>query len=469
MAGIGEKRARETEASETEVIIIDDPDSTQFRKESDIMRKREQFKRLYSEHVWIKSSGYLVAPKGGVQKSYEDVWVNEGILHCMACVTSINVGMSTGNIGKHALTVSHKNNVQQKTGGGSQIGINHFTVAAPPKKQLSPAQKVEKEECIYNLRAVTHALALSYGVNPTEMGLVLGPHCLLKDATKSLESESTDIATSESVITKDFVKAEEILDNAIKKLLGTDPIAVGVDGTSMRHKKIQLVVLHTLRCKPLLVDVIFPEDEEDFALRPKYDWERAAPDVLASLERYGVENSEFQNRVTCLVADNTGSQPRLARALGIAHGKCGAHAVHLSALGLRHLHDFRDLVIGLGSLVYLGGGFKRKVSLEAADLQPRSIQTYAGRFGSSVTTAKYDLDNFDRLKEWIQQDLRAKTQEDIDEDVDNDDLLEDEDGDTVQVKISKTSARVFKAWTKKTAICNAEDCGLDVKGPSRSC
>jgi hypothetical protein len=40
----------------------------------------------------------------------------------------------------------------------------------------------------------------------------------------------------------------------------------------------------------------------------------------------------------------------------------------------------------------------------------------------------------------------------IDEDVDNDDLLEDEDGDTVQVKISKTSARVFKAWTKKTAI-----------------
>jgi len=104
----------------------------------------------------------------------------------MACVTSINVGMSTGNIGKHALTVSHKNNVQQKTGGGSQIGVNHFTVAAPPKKQLSPAQRVEKEECIYNLRAVTHALVLSYGVNPTEMGLVLGPHCLLKDATTVL-------------------------------------------------------------------------------------------------------------------------------------------------------------------------------------------------------------------------------------------------------------------------------------------
>ena len=53
-------------------------------------------------------------------------------------------------------------------------------------------------------------------------------------------------ATSESVISKDFVKAEELLDNAIKKLIGTDPIAVGVDGTSMRHKKIQIVVLHTL-------------------------------------------------------------------------------------------------------------------------------------------------------------------------------------------------------------------------------
>jgi hypothetical protein len=167
--------------------------------------------------------------------------------------------------------------------------------------------------------------------------------------------------------------------------------------------------------------------------------------VLTSLERFGVEKSEFQNRVTCLVADNTGSQPRLARALGIAHGTCGAHVVHLLALGLRLLHDFRDLVIGQESLVYLGGGFKRKVSLEAEDLRPRSIQTYAGRFGSSVTTAKYDLDNFDRLKEWVQKDLRAKTQEEIDEDVDNDDILEDEDGDTVQVKISKTSARVLKA------------------------
>ena len=74
--------------------------------------------------------------------------------------------------------------------------------------------------------------------------------------------------------------------------------------------------------------------------------------MLTSLERFGVEKSAFQNRVTCLVADNTGSQPRLARALGIAHGMCGAHAMHLLALGLRLLRNFRDLVIGLGSLVY---------------------------------------------------------------------------------------------------------------------
>lgn len=448
---VGEKRARE----ETEVIeILDDTktDTSQV-KESDILKKREQFKRFYGEHPWIRDSGYLAAPKGAVQKSYEDVWVNEGILHCKACVTSINVGSNTGNIGKHATTTSHKTKVQEKTGGGNQIGMNHYTVPAPAKgRKLSPQETLEKAECIHNLRVVTHALALSYGVNPTEMEVVLGPHCLLKDATKSLEAESTDIATSESVISKDFEKAEELLDNAIKKLLGTDPIAVGVDGTSMRHKKIQIVVLHTLRCKPLLVDVIFPEDEEDFALRPVYDWDRAAPHVLSSLERFGVEKSEFQNRVTCLVADNTASQPRLARALGIAHGKCGAHAVHLSALGLCLLHDFRDLVIGLGSLVNLGGGFKRKVSLEAANLQPRSIQTYAGRFGSSVTTAKYDLDNFARLKEWVQKNLHANTQDEIDEDVDNDDILEDDDGDTVQVKISKTSTRVLKAWTKKTAV-----------------
>ena len=49
--------------------------------------------------------------------------------------------------------------------------------------------------------------------------------------------------------------------------------------------------------------------------------------------------------------------------------------------------------------------------------------------------------------------MHAKTQEDIDKDIDNDNILEDEDGDTVQVKIiSKTSARVFKAWTKRTAV-----------------
>jgi hypothetical protein len=107
------------------------------------------------------------------------------------------------------------------------------------------------------------------------MEVVLGPHCLLIDATKSLEAQSTDIATCETVISKDFVKAAELLDIAIKKLLGTDPIAVGFDETSMCHKKVQIVVLHTLRCKPLLVDVIFPEDEEDFALRPVYNWDRA--------------------------------------------------------------------------------------------------------------------------------------------------------------------------------------------------
>jgi hypothetical protein len=55
------------------------------------------------------------------------------------------------------------------------------------------------------------------------------------------------LSTSESVFSKDFVKAEELLDNAIKKLLGTDPIAVGVDGTSMCHKKVQIVILHTLQ------------------------------------------------------------------------------------------------------------------------------------------------------------------------------------------------------------------------------
>ena len=52
------------------------------------------------------------------------------------------------------------------------------------------------------------------------------------------------LSTSESVISKDFVKAEELLDNAIN---GTDPIAVGVDGTSMCHKKVQIVILHTLQ------------------------------------------------------------------------------------------------------------------------------------------------------------------------------------------------------------------------------
>ena len=61
---------------------IDTKTDTSQVKESDILKKREQFKRLYVEHPWRKSSGYLDAPKGGIQKSYEDVWVNEGILHC---------------------------------------------------------------------------------------------------------------------------------------------------------------------------------------------------------------------------------------------------------------------------------------------------------------------------------------------------------------------------------------------------
>jgi hypothetical protein len=42
------------------------------------------------------------------------------------------MGLNTGNIGKHAATNSHKTKVQEKTGGGNQVGLNHYTVAQPP-------------------------------------------------------------------------------------------------------------------------------------------------------------------------------------------------------------------------------------------------------------------------------------------------------------------------------------------------
>lgn len=405
-------------------------------------------------------------------RNHEDVWIQDRKLHCTLCQVPINIGNNTGNIGKHAGNESHKSKVDT-----NQIALNHYATPLPPKpKALSPEERTRKEKCVSYLRAVTHALTIAHGMNPTEMTKVMGPKTLIKESIKALEAESMEFATSPQTITRDFALAEDLLDKAITSLIGTDPIAVGVDGTSMRDSKVQLVLIHTLRSKPLLVDLIWPEDDPDFSKKPVYDYAKAAPDILKTLEKYGVPEKDFPNRVTCLVADNTASQPKLAKELRVAHGKCGAHCVNLVALALKSLPDFTDLVIGLGSLVYLGGGIKRKVSLKENDLQPRSIQTHAGRFGTTVSAAKYDLDNFDSIKkcvnEWVQVQRKKKhkrsednDEEDNDddeehmgggdgeeeEDDNDDDDLVDDDGDNLKAKISKKLDGVSKAWNKKTA------------------
>ena len=419
--------------------------------------------------TWIVKEGTLPRIKGMAPVTHREHYVATGELFCAICVDPkpIKVGASTGNIGQHEQSKSHKQAVSAR---GAPGGSNPFERAAAGKKVLTPEQVEAREASQLRLRALVHALMVGTGTNPAQLVKQHHSTGVISLASAALRGTSHAVGSSEATVSRDCAKAEELLDKEIASLLKGEFFCMGADGTNIWRCKCQIVLIYCAKIgEPLVVDLIFPADAEGFAEDPVYDFNKAAPDIEKSMTKMGAE------KVMCVgfEADNTGCQVALGRALGLEKLTCGTHAANLSALGLKRLKLFKPLVKDLSKLIYLGGGFKRSLELEGLGLQPREMLVHDGRFGTNVKASEYDRQNVVDIQRWVlTSELNAPTKkkapaaaagagagagagnaawEEEEEEEREMAAFDDDDGDSKEVLASKLVERVKLAWNDKMA------------------
>jgi len=297
---------------------------------------------------------------------------------------------------------------------------------------LTGTKKAELHEKLLQLRSLTHALSVSYGIAPHNVGNLISPAGDVFASVQLLARHHVPSVGIRQTVDADLPKAYELTLGAARDLVKGTQGSIVTDGGSLKDSK-GVVVLYVSRSlpHPLLLSVCMPEILDDTGNVVVYDADACSNDVksvcaligidLATMVRLGREAQlsalvtwavltcvsfpPFALQVTNAMGDNVTFNDNLADALGVMRGKCLSHAENLVAEdGLAPFFDFGfdDLVVKAGGLITAGGTNKRKTELEGQiyKLSAGKMLVYDNRFASAIKVNRYRLLNFETVKLW---------------------------------------------------------------------
>jgi len=192
---------------------------------------------------WVVSKGTLPRVRGTEPVSYLEHYIMTGEVYCADCLDPrpIKVGKWTGNLRQHEEKKDHVLAVKAK-GVGAPGGGNPFQRVAV--KARTPEEQEERNESEERTRALTHALGIGTGTNPTQFCKQHGASGLISQSGAALRGTAHAIGSSERVVARDAVVAEDLMDREIAALGKGEFFAIGTDGSSMRREKAIIILLH---------------------------------------------------------------------------------------------------------------------------------------------------------------------------------------------------------------------------------
>ena len=143
--------------------------------------------------------------------------------------------------------------------------------------------------------------------------------------------------------------------------------------------------------------LIFAEPSEDELEGYTYDNMRCADDLRQICNLFGLD---LKTQITCVMGDNVSFNACVARELGVALGKCVAHALALTAKKpLLSIPLVKELVVLSSGSIYAGGGGAVVRRMRELGLNPRDAVVYTNRFASVVRPSAERLAHFDKFKD----------------------------------------------------------------------
>ena len=224
-------------------------------------------------------------------------YVADGTVVCTWCPASssssagasVLVRDSTGNLTKHEITKEHQRcATAHNTAATARLGVAN--VVDFEEASLTSAEKALHGAKVLELRALTHALAVSYNITPNNMSNIIGPSSSLASAVEDLNKHHVAGLGTRSCVNRDLNVAYDVLVAQLRdKLKGVQGTIITDAGTLMDSKGIAMLFMSSAIGTPILLDVCFPEALDDDARVVVYDVEKCARDVRAVLELLGVD------------------------------------------------------------------------------------------------------------------------------------------------------------------------------------
>jgi len=298
------------------------------------------------------------------------------------------------NLGKHAKTEHHKDTWASHGARQRQKLLkidSTLEPVAPTGEKLALLKELRVD-----LRTATGAFCVGAGINPHMLSTAFGSTSLVPEALRLLHGHGVAFG-AETTIRRDLAASFDDVARLVKDLVKDTVGSLVIDGATFKHMHSLGVMYESAWLdEPVLLGLIFAEPSDDELDGYTYDNVRCAADLRKICDTYSLD---LKTQITCVMGDNVSFNACVARELGVALGKCIAHALALTAKSpLLSLPLVKTLVVSSSGLIYAGGGggFVRK--MREAGLNPRDAVVYTNRFASVIRPSAERLKNFDIFK-----------------------------------------------------------------------
>lgn len=219
---------------------------------------------------------------------------------------------NSGNLRKHVDSDTHQERFLSAKYELAKAG-GKITSYMPVLSTVNESSTSYLEE-IHELRVLTHASLLSYGMNPTMIENVFKPYTDIGSAVRLLQQSSVQFGT-ESRMKSDITEATSLIDKEIKKRLQNEYLSICVDSASLKHDSAIAVMVSCAKLgRPVLISLIYPDikSHDEDPDNHTYNFELAAKDITVVTDKMGID---LEKQATCIMGDNVNHNSALANHL----------------------------------------------------------------------------------------------------------------------------------------------------------
>ena len=221
--------------------------------------KRQVTQRELADGRWettIKFKPYLARTSESKKQYVDECDASNGAKGTVTCDwcdadkggKTISVGASTGNLTSHEGSVTHKAEARTHNEIAAQRGasdLRDHKVA-----MLSGAKKEELNAKLLEFRALTHAIAVSYGITPHNLVNLISPTGTVYESLKLLEQHHVKCVGLRQTVETDMPKAYDLVVEALKVLVKGTQGSLITDGGTLQKGSKGVVILYRSRSLP---------------------------------------------------------------------------------------------------------------------------------------------------------------------------------------------------------------------------